>query len=110
MKKLPTPDDVVRLELYAWVGEDEFGSGEVGLKQGVTAAGVIPLVACKEGKIDRDVVKEQLQHQANVYGKPLRLCRFVFVQEMETIYPEPKNEYAPRTNGQRKDPVPEHGS
>lgn len=25
---------VERLELFAWVGEDEEGSGEVGLKQG----------------------------------------------------------------------------
>ena len=33
------------VELYAWVGEDEFGSGEIGLKQGLVPAGMIPLVA-----------------------------------------------------------------
>ena len=33
------------LTIYAWVGEDEYGSGRVGLKQGVVPAGIIPLVA-----------------------------------------------------------------
>lgn len=30
---------------FAWVGEDELGSGEVGLKRGYVPAGLIPLVA-----------------------------------------------------------------
>lgn len=110
MKKTPTPDDVRYMELYAWVGEDEYGSGEYGLKQAVSPAGIIPLVACKEGKIDQNYIKEQLQHQANVYGKPMRLCRFVFVQEMGIIYPEPEHEYAPRADGSRKEAVSGDGA
>lgn len=80
-----TPDNVKKIELFAWLGEDERGSGQVGLKQGVTNAGVIPLVAVDGFKMDREWIKEQLQHQVNVYGKTIRLCRFVFVEELETI-------------------------
>ena len=31
--------------LYAWVGEDELGSGEMGIKQAIVPAGNVPLVA-----------------------------------------------------------------
>lgn len=41
------------LKIYAWVGEDEFGSGEIGLKQAIVPAGVIPMVAIKQDKIDQ---------------------------------------------------------
>ena len=34
-----------QLMMYAWVGEDELGSGKVGLKIGKTPAGMIPLAA-----------------------------------------------------------------
>ena len=83
-----TPEKVKEVVLYAWVGEDEHGSGEVGLKQGVVPAGCIALVACKEGKIDQKYIKEQLQRQANYYGKTIRLCKFVFAEEVDTIKPE----------------------
>jgi hypothetical protein len=33
-----------QLELFAWVGEDELGSGEVGLNRGWFRPGLIPLV------------------------------------------------------------------
>lgn len=33
------------LAIYAWVGEDEYGSGKVGIKQGMVPAGIIPLAA-----------------------------------------------------------------
>ena len=33
-----TPDNVKTTALYAWVGEDEMGSGQIGLKQGVVPA------------------------------------------------------------------------
>lgn len=96
MNKVPA--DVARLELFAWVGEDEHGSGKIGLKQAIMPAGCVPLVAVDDFKVDRDYVKEALQHQANVYGKTIRLCRFVFVQEIVRIDPEPpeKNPFAPK--------------
>jgi len=64
--------------LYAWVGEDELGSGEVGLKQGATPCGIIPLVACKENRMDQKYIVEQMAQQARVWGKTIRLAKFTF--------------------------------
>ena len=83
-----TPNNVQQTALYAWVGEDELGSGEVGLKQAMVPAGCIPLVSVNDKKIDRNYILAQLQRQANVYGKPIRLCKYVFVEELITIMPE----------------------
>jgi hypothetical protein len=67
-----------KVELYAWVGEDEFGSGEIGLKQGLVPAGCIPLVAVRRDKVER--LKPQMENQAREYGKRIRLVRFVFAE------------------------------
>ena len=75
------------LELYAYVGEDEHGSGEVGLKAGVARAGVIPLVATKREKLDRDEFREQLQAQADAFGKTIRLVRWAPVEQVLVIEP-----------------------
>jgi hypothetical protein len=68
--------------IYAWVGEDEFGSGKVGLKQAGTPAGVIPLAAVDLEKMDQDYLRKALQQQATTYGKTIRLVRFRF-EEVE---------------------------
>ena len=34
-----TPKEVQEMVLHAWVGEDELGSGEFGIKQGIVPAG-----------------------------------------------------------------------
>ena len=73
--------------LYAWVGEDEFGSGEHGLKQGVCPAGTIPLVAIHQSKMNSVSFLEQLQKQADVFGKPIRLCAYKFDREIVTLTP-----------------------
>jgi hypothetical protein len=66
--------------LYAWVGEDEFGSGVVGLKQGDVPAGRIPLVVC-DYHLDRITgLKSQMEMQASVYGKKVRLVKFEAVE------------------------------
>ena len=82
-----TDPRIERMVLYAWVGEDEMGSGEVGLKQGTVPAGNIALVSCKEGKMDQPYIVEQLRIQASIWGKPIRLCRFVFEKELLTLEP-----------------------
>lgn len=65
-----------RLALYAWVGEDELGSGKVGLKQGIVPAGMIPLVAM-DYHLDKLVkLLPQMEAQAAKYGKKLRLVKF----------------------------------
>jgi hypothetical protein len=86
--QLPGAPSVDGLELYAYVGEDELGSGEVGLKQGLTPVGLIPLVATKREKLDRDVLLAQMQRQSNSGGKTIRLVRFVPVEEVITLEPE----------------------
>jgi len=63
--------------IYAWIGEDEFGSGKVGLKQGVVPAGTIPLVAM-DYHLDRLAkLLPQMEAQAAAYGKKIRLVKFV---------------------------------
>lgn len=84
------PSEVKRIVLYAWVGEDDYGSGEVGLKQWLVPAGMIPLVAVGQAKIDADYLREAMQRQANAFGKTIHLCRFVF--DAEIIRIEPKAE------------------
>ncbi|HEY1865913.1 MAG TPA: hypothetical protein VGG55_02490 [Candidatus Acidoferrales bacterium] len=72
--------DINELELYAWVGEDELGSGEIGMKQGLVPAGLIPLVATKRAKVDRQFIRDQMAHQQAQYGKRIVLARFRFDQ------------------------------
>jgi hypothetical protein len=79
---------VENMTLYAWVGEDELGSGEVGLKQALCPAGLIPMVACKTGKMDQEYIVQQMQRQATTCGKVIRLCRFEFVGEVIILLPE----------------------
>lgn len=83
-----TPAEVKSLPLYAWVGEDELGSGQVGLKMGLVPAGYIPLVSVRAGRLDQPDILGQLQAQANTYRKTIRLCKFEFVQEIVTIEPD----------------------
>ena len=87
MNQPNTPEKMKKTPLYAWMGEDEY-TGEVGLKQGIVPAGFIPLVAVNGQKIDRDFIIAQLQIQANTYGKPIRFCKYEFVEELITIIPD----------------------
>jgi hypothetical protein len=76
------------LEIVAWVGEDEFG-GPVGIKQAQVPAGMIPLAAMSydQPKLAADYVVKQLQLQANLYGKTIRLVRFRMVAEEIILHP-----------------------
>jgi hypothetical protein len=58
-KKGETPANVKEIMLYAWLGEDEHGSGVVGIKQALVPAGYIPLVAKDEFKIDREYIQDR---------------------------------------------------
>lgn len=80
-------DDMVRevgeakpLAIYAWVGEDEHGSGKVGLKQGLTPAGMIPLVAMSYHLDRLAKLKPQMEAQAAASGMKIRLCKFVMTE------------------------------
>jgi len=77
-------------DLFAWIGRDEFGSGEVGLKRGRVPAGDIPLVATRREKMDRPALLAQLQAQADDYNVEIRLVRYTGVETVVTITPRPR--------------------
>lgn len=66
------------VELFALLGEDEFGSGVIGIKQAVAPAGIIPMVATSRQKVEQ--FWDQYEFQARRYGKRIRLCRYVFAE------------------------------
>jgi len=66
------------VELFAWLGLDEFGSGKIGLKQGVVPAGLIPIVSIEQEKVDK--YWDQAEEQARECGKRIYLCRFKLVE------------------------------
>jgi hypothetical protein len=69
------------VSIYAWIGEDENG-GRIGLKQGMTPAGLIPLVAM-DYHLDRLAkLLPRLEEQARVSGKKIRLYKFTITGEM----------------------------
>ena len=76
-------------ELLAWVGEDEMGSGQIGLKQALTPAGMIPIVVTgdKLEKIGRADMVGQMQRQSDAFGKTIRLVRYVPVEVMMDVRP-----------------------
>jgi hypothetical protein len=63
--------------IYAWVGEDELGSGRVGIKQGVVPAGIIPLAAMEFDLFKLERLKVQMECQAAASGMKIRLVKFV---------------------------------
>lgn len=69
------------MKLYAWIGEDELGSGVLGLKQASVPAGYIPLVAIDREKIDRPEIRAQLHRQASHYGVTIRLAEFTLTAD-----------------------------
>ena len=71
-------DRLAKIELYAWLGEDELGSGEIGLKQAQVPAGLIPMVAIKREKMEKHW--EHAERQARLYRKRIYLCRFELVE------------------------------
>jgi hypothetical protein len=83
-----------RQTAIAWIGEDEFGNGEVGIKRAILGYELFPLVFM-EGQRNAVMLQsggllEQLQAMANEYGKPLRLVRFVAAETIMTIEPKGK--------------------
>lgn len=71
------------MKLYAWIGEDEFGSGFVGLKQARVPAGYIPLVAIEKDrhKLEHPKLVAQLRLQAATFGKSIRFVEFTLTQD-----------------------------
>ena len=74
MDERPMMERLARIELFAWLGEDELGSGAIGLKQAVVPAGRIPMAAIEREKMEKHF--HQAEAQAAQYGKRIYLCRF----------------------------------
>jgi hypothetical protein len=82
------PDQRLRdVELFAWLGEDELGSGELGLKQARVPAGLIPMVSILKEKMQRRDVLDGLTIQALIFKKEISLCRFTFAGVEEILRP-----------------------
>lgn len=70
------------IAVYAWVGEDELGSGKLGIKQGLTPAGMIPLVAM-DYHLDRLAkLLPAMEAQAAMSGKKIRLVKLCATGEV----------------------------
>lgn len=80
------------LKLVAYVGEDELTS-ELGLKQVILSSGRTALVA-RESKpwIIQDEIGQMIrigmQAQADQWGKPIYLARYVLEEIVEVIQPK----------------------
>jgi hypothetical protein len=82
--------DIEGLELIAYVGRDESRQTEdVGLKQALAPAGLIPMVAvaAHRDRLERENIRAQFQAQANTFGRTIRLVRFVAVEVILTLDP-----------------------
>lgn len=75
-------------ECYAWIGEDEFGSGVVGIKGAYVAAGYVPLVSIDRYKLETEDIVEQMQAVVNSSGKPRLLVRLVMIEEVKSVRAE----------------------
>jgi hypothetical protein len=80
-------DRLKGIELFAYLGEDELGSGEIGLKRGRVPAGMIALVALDPSKLTRTELVDQLRLQADRFGKPIAPCRFALAEVVTVIRP-----------------------
>lgn len=79
MKNLP------EMELYAWVGMDELGSGEIGIKSAIVPAGCIPIVATQREKIDTPRIRAQMDAMGKEYGTRISLCQFKYSEELDAV-------------------------
>lgn len=69
-------------DLFAWIGEDELGSGIIGLKRAQVPAGNIPLVAIEShrDRIDSELIRLAMGVQAQIYDKTISLVRYIAVE------------------------------
>jgi hypothetical protein len=76
-------------DLIAWIGEDENGSGAIGIKQALCPAGMIPIVgiADHKTKLTWPAIVRQMQLQADAHKKVIRLVRYEAVEELIVVKP-----------------------
>jgi len=80
--------ELQKTELFAWVGRDELGSGQIGLKQANAPAGLIPMVAVRREKVEK--FYPQFEAQAIRYGQKIYFVRCEIVEVVrETEHGKP---------------------
>lgn len=82
-----------KLTAVAWVGEDELGSGEVGIKRVLLEGQPMALVLMETQrnvmeKLTDEELMRGLQDMVNHYGKPVRLVRLQVVDELQVLLPQ----------------------
>jgi len=73
------------LTIYAWVGLDEWGSGKIGIKQALTRAGYVPLVAMDYDLPKLQALRNQVEEQARFFGVTIALVKLTLSAVMETV-------------------------
>jgi hypothetical protein len=75
-------EQIEAAHVWAWMGLDDaltpVEPGIVGIKQGSTPAGNIPLVSIRPGQMARAYLRTQMEHFARTTGKRRFLVRFRF--------------------------------
>lgn len=82
-------DAILKTEMLAYIGEDELGSGEIGLKQGMTQLGLIPLafIGTHRDRAESGPMKMQMALQARAFDKPIYLVRYAAVEIIKVYEP-----------------------
>jgi hypothetical protein len=85
---------ISQINLYAWVGEDEFSAGHFGIKQGIVPVrgspfppACIPLVSVEQGRMLDRGIPDAMKAQVSIYRKTIYLCRFSFAEEIKALNP-----------------------
>lgn len=75
------------MDLFAWIGEDELGSGVVGIKARLMPTGLTALACIAEhrDRLQDPAVVASLQAQVNRYGKRIRFARFSIVEDLMAL-------------------------
>jgi hypothetical protein len=75
-------EQIEAAHVWVWMGLDDAKTpvepGVVGIKQGYTPAGLIPLASIRPGQMAQSYIALQMQHYVEMTGKRRFLVRFKF--------------------------------
>lgn len=86
----PTPPELQKLNLFAWVGESEFAEQKpgLGIKQIQSPCGDVVAAAMTElDPLKTPGIVQAFNAQVYIYKKPVYLCRFIFAEHLGGISP-----------------------
>ena len=77
--------DVSKMKLYAWIGEDEENTEDIGIKMANGPKGPFPLISSDISKIDTEFIHSMLKTQATLFGRPITLVSFEVKEKIKEI-------------------------